>query len=137
MDISNLNPAELSTPSLAYLGDCVMELCVRTRLIQRGFSTSRDLNAHALHYVRATAQAEAAERILPILTEQEASVYRRGRNIGHTNVPASATMAQYRMATGLEVLFGYLYVTNQQSRIDELFLLAYEPMERNEKQSER
>ena len=58
MDLSRLNPAELSTPSLAYLGDCVMELCVRTRLLQRGFSTSRDLNAEALHYVRAGAQAE-------------------------------------------------------------------------------
>ena len=129
MDVSALKPTELSTPSLAYLGDCVMELCVRTRLLQRGFSTSRDLNAEALRYVRAGAQADAVERILPILTEQEAAVYRRGRNIGHTNVPKSATVAQYRMATGLEVLFGYLYVTAQQSRIDELFLLAYEPME--------
>ena len=133
MDLSRLNPAELSTPSLAYLGDCVMELCVRTRLLQRGFSTSRDLNAEALHYVRAGAQADAVERILPILTEQEAAVYRRGRNIGHTNVPKSATMAQYRMATGLEVLFGYLYVTGCQERIDELFLLAYEPMEQEKK----
>ena len=106
MDVSSLNPAELSTPSLAYLGDCVMELCVRTRLLQRGFSTSRTLNAEALNYVRAGAQADAVERILPILTEEEAAVYRRGRNIGHTNVPKSATVAQYRMATGLEVLFG-------------------------------
>ena len=133
MDLSRLNPAELSTPSLAYLGDCVMELCVRTRLLQRGFSTSRDLNAEALHYVRAGAQADAVERILPLLTEQEAAVYRRGRNLGHTNIPKSATMAQYRMATGLEVLFGYLYVTGCQERIDELFLLAYEPMEQAEK----
>ena len=132
MDLSRLNPAELSTPSLAYLGDCVMELCVRTRLLQRGFSTSRDLNAEALHYVRAGAQADAVERILPLLTEQEAAVYRRGRNLGHTNIPKSATMAQYRMATGLEVLFGYLYVTGCQERIDELFLLAYEPMEQAE-----
>ena len=132
MDVSALKPAELSTPSLAYLGDCVMELCVRTRLLQRGFSTSRDLNAEALHSVRAGAQADAVERILPVLNEQEAAVYRRGRNIGHTNVPKSATVAQYRMATGLEVLFGYLYVTGQQARIDELFLLAYEPMEQAE-----
>ena len=132
MDVSGLKPNELSTPSLAYLGDCVMELCVRTRLLQRGFSTSRDLNAEALRYVRAGAQADAVERILPVLSEQEAAVYRRGRNIGHTNVPKSATVAQYRMATGLEVLFGYLYVTGQQSRIDELFLLAYEPMEQQE-----
>ena len=109
-----------------------MELCVRTRLLQRGFSTSRDLNAEALHYVRAGAQADAVERILPLLTEQEAAVYRRGRNLGHTNIPKSATMAQYRMATGLEVLFGYLYVTGCQERIDELFLLAYEPMEQAE-----
>ena len=132
MDVSGLKPNELSTPSLAYLGDCVMELCVRTRLLQRGFSTSRDLNAEALREVRAGAQADAVERIRPVLSEQDAAVYRRGRNIGHTNVPKSATVAQYRMATGLEVLFGYLYVTGQQSRIDELFLLAYEPMEQAE-----
>ncbi len=129
MDLSSLKPAELSTPSLAYLGDCVMELCVRSRLLVRGFTTSRDLNAQALNYVRASAQAEAVERILPLLTEEEAAVYRRGRNMGHGNIPKSATMGQYRMATGLEVLFGYLYVTGNRARIDELFLLAYEPME--------
>ena len=131
MDLSRLNPAELSTPSLAYLGDCVMELCVRTRLLQRGFSTSRDLNAEALHYVRAGAQADAVERILPLLTEQEAAVYRRGRNLGHTNIPKSATMAQYRMATGMEVLFGYLHLSRQTERIAELFEAAY-PEEQNE-----
>ena len=132
MDTSCLNPATLSTPSLAYLGDCVMELCVRTRLLQRGFSTSRDLNAEALNYVRAGAQADAVERILPALTEPEQAIYRRGRNSVHSNVPKRATVAQYRMATGLEVLFGYLYVTGQQARIDELFLLAYGPMEQAE-----
>ena len=132
MPENNIKICDMSTPSLAYLGDCVMELCVRTRLLQRGFSTSRTLNAEALHYVRAGAQADAVERILPILTEEESAVYRRGRNIGHTNVPKSATVAQYRMATGLEVLFGYLYVTGRQERIDELFLLAYAPMEQEE-----
>ena len=60
-----------------------------------------------------------------MLTEEETSVFHRGRNVGHTNVPKSATVAQYRMATGLEALFGYLHITGQRARIGELFALAY------------
>jgi ribonuclease-3 family protein len=65
------------------------------------------------------------QRILPMLTEQEAAVYRRGRNNVHANIPKKATMAEYRAATGMECLFAYLYLTQSQARIDELFALAY------------
>lgn len=126
----NLN--EISVPALAYLGDCVLELCVRRHLIEAGFSTSRNLNAEALKFVRASAQAEAMKRILPVLDECEALYFRRGRNIGHTNVPKSATVSEYRAATGMEVLFGYLHLSDRQARIDELFRIGYPNREHNE-----
>ena len=116
---------EVSAPALAYLGDCVLELCVRRHLVELGYSTSRHLNAEALKFVRASAQAEAMKRILPILNETEAAYFRRGRNIGHTNVPKSATVSEYRTATGMEVLFGYLHLSAQPERIDELFQIGY------------
>ncbi len=116
---------EISAPALAYLGDCVLELCVRRHLVEQGFSTSRNLNAEALRFVRATAQAEAMKRILPVLDETEAAYFRRGRNIGHTNVPKSATVSEYRTATGMETLFGYLHLAGKTERIQELFQIGY------------
>ena len=120
-----MNLQEVSTPALAYLGDCVLELCVRRHLIESGFSTSRNLNREALSYVRASAQAEAMKKILPVLSEVEESYFKRGRNIGHTNVPKSATVSEYRTATGMEVLFGYLHLCGQTERIQELFQIGY------------
>ena len=115
----------VSVPALAYLGDCVIELCVRRHLVERGLSTSAHLNAAALDYVRASAQAEAMKNLLPHLTEEESAYFRRGRNIGHTNVPKRATVSEYRTATGMEVLFGFLHVTRREERIAELFASAY------------
>ena len=120
-----MNLQEVSTPALAYLGDCVLELCVRRHLIESGFSTSRNLNREALSYVRASAQAEAMKKILPVLSEVEESYFKRGRNIGHTNVPKSATVGENRTATGMEVLFGYLHLCGQTERIQELFQIGY------------
>ena len=114
-----------STAALAYLGDCVIEMCVRQRLVRAGYSSSSKLNKLALDYVRATAQAEAMKRIQPLLTEEEDGVFHRGRNIGHTNTPKSATVAEYRAATGMEALFGYLHLGGRQERIAELFEAAY------------
>jgi ribonuclease-3 family protein len=117
---------EISTAALAYLGDSVIELCVREMLVEKGVSSAKNLNSTALAFVKAEAQADAMKMILPLLTESENAAYRRGRNIGHTNVPKSATMGQYRMATGMEALFGYLYLLGERERINELFSLAYE-----------
>ena len=117
---------EISTAALAYLGDSVIELCVRNLLVARGVSSAKNLNSTALKFVKAEAQANAVMKILPVLTEEENAAYRRGRNIGHTNVPKSATVGQYRLATGFEALFGYLYLTEQRERANELFLAAYE-----------
>ena len=115
----------ISNAALAYLGDSVLEVCVRRHLVERGLSTSAHLNSEALKYVRASAQAEAVKRIIPMLTEEEAAVFRRGRNVGHTNTPKSASVSEYRMATGMEALFGYLYLSGAHERIDELFREAY------------
>ena len=116
---------EISTPALAYLGDSIIELCVREMLVQKGVSSAKNLNSTALLFVKAEAQADAMKVILPLLTDEENAAYRRGRNIGHTNTPKSATVGQYRMATGMESLFGYLYLKGEKARINELFALAY------------
>ena len=120
-----------STAALAYLGDSVIELCVRQRLVRQGYSTSSKLNKLSLEYVRATCQAEAMKRIADMLTEEEDAVFHRGRNIGHTNTPKSATVAEYRAATGMEALFGYLHLAGRQDRIAELFAAAYPINENN------
>ena len=117
---------EISTAALAYLGDSIIELCVRETLVQKGVSSAKNLNSTALLFVKAEAQADAMKTILPILTDEETVAYKRGRNIGHTNTPKSATVGQYRMATGMEALFGYLYLKGRKDRINELFALAYQ-----------
>ena len=116
---------EVSTEALAYLGDCVLELKVRELLVNRGISGSGNLNRESLTFVKATAQAKAMQNILPILTEEETAVYKRGRNMSGGNVPKSATMSEYRSATGMEALFGYLHLTGNNERIEELFTAAY------------
>ena len=114
-----------STASLAYLGDCVIELCVREHLVEIGIASSAELNKKALEFVRAAAQAEAMKNITELLSEEEEAVFKRGRNVGHTSTPKSATVAQYRAATGMEALFGYLHLAGKSERIKELFRLAY------------
>lgn len=115
----------IGTAALAYLGDCVVERCVRLFLVRAGLSSSRHLNAASLDFVRAGAQAAASRRIAELLSDEEAAVFRRGRNIGHTNVPKSASVTEYRLATGFEALFGFLELEGRSERINELFEAAY------------
>lgn len=123
--MNTVNPRELSSSALAYLGDSVIEICVRRFLVSAGISHSAELNSLALNFVRASAQSEAVKLILPMLTEDEEGAFRRGRNMGHSSSPKSATVGQYRAATGMEALFGWLYIQGMQDRIDELFAVAY------------
>ena len=120
-----MNANEMSAAALAYLGDSVIELLVREKLVNDGFSDSGNLNRESLKYVKAGAQAAAMRNILPILTPEEEQAFKRGRNMSGGNVPKSATMSEYRTATGMEVLFGYLHVTGKKERIAELFATAY------------
>lgn len=116
---------EISTEALAYLGDCVLELKVRELLVNRGISGSGSLNKESLAFVKATAQAAAMRNIISLLTDEESAIYKRGRNMSGGNVPKSATMSEYRSATGMEVLFGYLHLLDMRDRIDFLFNKAY------------
>ena len=116
---------EMSGAALAYLGDAVFEVMVRNYLVGQGIGDAGKLNALSLEYVKATKQSEGLERILPYLSEEEEGVYRRGRNAAGAH-PKSASVTEYRRATGLEALFGYLYRKGDLARIDELFSLYIE-----------
>lgn len=116
-----------STAALAYLGDCAIEICVREYLVREaGLSSSAKLNKAALEFVRASKQAEAMKNIIPLLTDEESAVFHRGRNMGHSNTPKSATVSEYRSATGMEALFGWLHLAGNKDRINELFRAAYQ-----------
>ena len=111
----------ISSIGLAHLGDAVYELLVRTYLCAHGKATGKGLHRATVELVRAPAQAEAAEKILPMLTEEEQAVFRRGRNANVHSIPQHASRAQYQQATALEALFGWLYLRGEKARIEELF----------------
>ena len=115
----------VSSAALAYLGDSVMEGCVREYLVREGLSSSAHLNEAALRFVRASEQAKAMKNIIDVLTEEEAAVYRRGRNVGHTATPKSATMSEYRTATGFEAVIGLLEWQGGGERLEYLLNLAH------------
>ena len=110
-----------SALSLAYVGDAVYELMVRTWLCTGSSRTNGDLHAAAVHYVSAPAQAALLEKLLPMLTEEETAVFKRGRNARVNAVPAHATPGQYHAATGFEALFGYLWLAGRHDRLNALF----------------
>lgn len=116
----------ISNLGLAHIGDCVYELMVRSRIICSGRSTSAGLHRETVKYVSAPAQAAAVEKILPLLSEEERGVYRRGRNTRVNSVPKNADLSQYHAATGLEALFGWLYLNGCHDRLNELFAIIME-----------
>jgi len=120
--LSTLN-SQLSTPSLAYLGDAVFELMVREMLV-RGGVPFKDIFRRAKTYVSATAQAEMYHKIFPLLAPEEQAIIKRGRNLHSASRAKSANVSEYRHATGLETLFGYLHQTGEFERLQEIFLLA-------------
>ena len=121
MEIENItNPKQLSPLTLAFLGDAVFELMVRERLVQKGSAPAGKLHKQAVKMVCASAQASAMAALVPLLTEEETAIYKRGRNT-HNNVPKNANPAEYRAATGLETLFGFLHVKGDTNRERELF----------------
>jgi len=117
-----LNVANITSRAYSYLGDAVFELCVREYLVlECGISDVQELNDRAKEYVSASSQAELMPLISPLLTEDEDKVFRHARNKGHTPVSKNINAKQYRVATGLEALFGYLYAEQRFDRIKELF----------------
>lgn len=110
--------------ALAYYGDAVIELMVREYLIKTGISNAGRLNKLSRSFVTASKQSECVENILPVLSDEETDIFKRGRNM-HGGHPKSASVGDYRRATGFETLMGYLYVTENTKRARELFTLAY------------
>ena len=119
-------PREMGGPELAFIGDCVYELLVRSRVIAADAAGVQTLHRRAVALVNAAFQAQAAERLQPLFTERELAIYRRGRNahVGHT--PKNKSEAQYHAATGLEAVIGYLYLCGETERLYELFRFAVE-----------
>lgn len=131
MDYFHLNQSAdairtISNLGLAHIGDCVYELMIRSWLCVHGKATNRGLHKATVKYVAAPAQAKAAEKILPVLTQEEADVFRRGRNSSPHSIPKAASREEYQMATALEALFGYLWLKGETERLNELFSIMME-----------
>ena len=116
----------ISSIGLAHLGDAVYELLVRSWLCAHGRATGRGLHRAAVELVKAPAQARRAERVLPMLTEREQAVFKRGRNAHVNTIPHSASRSDYLKATALECLLGYLYLQGRRERINQLFAAMME-----------
>lgn len=127
---SRFRLAEAGPLTLAYMGDAVFELLTRERIVLAGEKPPAELNRLARGYVTAVAQSAAVERLLPLLDEDETAVYKRGRNAKSAHAPKSAGAVEYRRATGLECLFGYLYLAGRIERARALFeaVCAPEPV---------
>lgn len=111
--------------TLAYVGDSVMELYIRRHLVESGITKPAALNDRAHQIVCAAGQAKAYRAVEELLTEEERDIFHRGRNAGHLNAPRSASIAEYRTATGFEALLGYLYLCGRNDRVTELLHIAY------------
>ena len=116
----------ISAIGLAHMGDAVYELLVRTYLCAHGKATGKGLHRATVELVRAPRQAALSEKILSLLTEEESAVFKRGRNANVHTIAHNATVAEYRQATALEALFGWLFLNNAHERINELFNVMME-----------
>lgn len=117
---------QLSAPTLAFYGDSVYELLVRRRVVSAGSRPSNELHKQSVERVRASFQSAAYEKLLPLLTEEESDLLKRGRNATGLNPPRSSNPAEYHRATAVEVLFGYLSLIGENERLEALFEAIYE-----------
>ena len=120
-EMTELDVNKISILGLAHVGDAVYELMTRSRLCLEGHSSVMELHKRTVSRVNAAAQAEAVRKLLPCLTEEELAVYKRGRNAKVHSVPHHAEIGQYHAATGLEALFGWLYLCGKTERLNALF----------------
>lgn len=120
-DLKEVDMRTYSPLVLAYIGDAVFDLVIRTVVVGRGNTNVNKLHRRTSHIVKAQTQAMMIEKLLPHLTDEESDIYRRGRNAHSPTMAKNATMSDYRKATGFEALVGYLYLTDQFDRI--LFLI--------------
>lgn len=115
VDIRSFSPL-----TLAYIGDSIYDLIIRTVVVERGNRSAQNLHKSTVRFVNAATQAAMAEVLLPLLDEEETAVFHRGRNAKSYTTAKNASVADYRKATGLEALFGYLYLQNRMERCLEL-----------------
>lgn len=126
---NEVDPGLLSPLDLAFVGDCVFEMFVREALVTEANRPTGELHSMKVKLVNARAQEEAANIIADVLTDREASIYRRGRNAKTNHTPKNMSSASYHAATGFEALFGYLYLSGEIDRLRELFALIYNRQE--------
>ncbi len=119
-DLPKVDVATYSPLALAYIGDGIYDLVIRSIVVGKGNTKASRLHQTTSHLVKAHAQAMMMETLTPMLTEEETEIYRRGRNAKSPTMAKNATMSDYRRATGFEALMGYLYLTDQFERILEL-----------------
>ena len=127
MNLTQQQVNAFSNLGLAHIGDGVYELLCRSYLCAQGKHTVGNLHKDTVALVKAPTQAKLVEKLLPHLTEDELSYYRRGKNAHVHAVPKGATPAEYAKATGLEALFGALYLSGQTDRINQLFQMMMHP----------
>ena len=127
-NISDVDVRTYSPLTLAYIGDGIYDLIIRSLVVAKGNTRVGELHKRTSQIVKAKTQAEMIETILPLLTEEEADIYRRGRNAKSPTMAKNATMADYRKATGFEALMGYLYLRDEFPRIVELIKAGIETM---------
>ncbi len=126
MTMTDIQVKEISSLGLAHIGDGVYELLCRAYLCDKGGKKVINLHKNAIKMVNAAYQAKVAERLLPHLTEEEQDFFRRGKNAHTHAAPKSATPQEYAKATGLEALFGALYLMGRTERLNRLFRLGME-----------
>lgn len=131
----NINPNELSPLTLAFIGDTVFDMLVREDIICSANRPANDLHNLAVQKVKASAQCGFCSKIMPCLSEKEMSVFKRGRNAKSGHLPRNASRNDYHMATALEALFGYLYLSGEIERIRELYSIITEAEDEKERES--
>lgn len=117
LDLPKIDPKTYSPLGLAYIGDAVYEIAVRTLVISEGNMSVNKYHQKSSSMVKAAAQAQVYDKIKEILTDEEAAVYKRGRNAKSSTAAKNASIVEYRMATGVEALMGYLYLSGQMARV--------------------
>ena len=127
MDVSEVN--KIGMLGLAHVGDAVYELMTRAALCAEGHSAVSELHRLTTGRVNAPAQAAAAEKLLPLLSDEESAIYRRGRNAHVNSIPHAASVGEYHAATALEALFGWLYLQGRTERLNELFRVIWTEQE--------
>ena len=128
-NIPDVDVRTYSPLTLAYIGDGIYDLIIRSLVVAKGNTRASELHKRTSQIVKAKTQADMAEILLPMLTEEEADIYRRGRNAKSPTMAKNATMSDYRKATGFEALMGYLYLKDELPRMVELVKTGIEKME--------